>query len=108
MPNVAGVLREIWRAAIAVDGSKVSLDVAVRGTVGVAIPLIVGQLIGHPLLGVAAATGALQAGFASFQGSYRSRAGVVIVTAIGLAVAAFLGGTIGHVVPPWRAGSGWS
>lgn len=69
-----------------------------RASVGVAIPLIVGQLSGHTVAGVAAAVGALQAGFASFQGTYRSRATVVLAASMGMALSVVVGATVGHVV----------
>lgn len=71
---------------------------AARATIGVAIPLVVGQLSGHPVAGTAAAVGALQAGFASFQGTYRSRAGVVVAASIGMALSVVVGATLGHVL----------
>jgi hypothetical protein len=96
MARLAPTLRDIGRSVVQIQRTKLSWGLAVRATVGVAIPLIVGQIIGHPLVGVSASVGALQAGFASFQGTYRSRASVVAVTSLGIALSAFVGGTVGH------------
>ena len=38
------------------------------------------------------------AGFASFQGTYRSRAGVVVATCVTMSLSVFVGATVGHVL----------
>lgn len=62
-----------------------------------AITLVGGEVAGHPLAGVTASIGALSGGFASLQGTYRSRAGWVMVATAALALSAFVGGTVGHL-----------
>ncbi len=57
-----------------------------RSAVGLGIPLLVGQASGHPLIGAVAATGALTGGLASLQGTYRSRAAVVMAATFLFAV----------------------
>jgi uncharacterized membrane protein YccC len=98
MAAVAAALAGTVRASMQVDRSKIALDVAARGTIGVAIPLIGAQLLGYPVDGVTASIGALSGGFASFQGTYRSRAGAVLAASAGMALSAFVGATIGHVI----------
>jgi uncharacterized membrane protein YccC len=95
---VGSVLGQAARTARQFDRSKISIPSAVRNTIGVAVTLILGIVCGHPLVGVTASIGALNAGFASFQGTYRSRAEVVLAASLGLALSAFVGGTIGHLV----------
>jgi uncharacterized membrane protein YccC len=95
---VGSVLGQAARTARQIDRSKISIPTAVRNTIGVAVTLFLGIVSGHPLLGVTASIGALNAGFASFNGTYRSRAEVVLAASAGLAVSAFVGGTIGHLV----------
>ena len=56
--------------AIRVDRSKLALVPAARCALGIAIPLVVGDLSGHLLVGVGGAVGALTAGMASLQGTY--------------------------------------
>jgi uncharacterized membrane protein YccC len=94
----AAVGAEVARAALHVDRSKVAVDVGVRSAVGLAIPLIAGQASGHPLIGAVAATGALTGGLASLQGTYRSRAAVVMAASLVFAVCAFIGATVGHLL----------
>jgi hypothetical protein len=95
---VGSVLGQAARTARQIDRSKISIPTAVRNTIGVAVTLFLGIVCGHPLLGVTASIGALNAGFASFNGTYRSRAEVVLAASVGLALSAFVGGTIGHLV----------
>jgi hypothetical protein len=78
---VGSVLGQAARTAKQFDRSKISIPTAVRNTIGVAVTLILGIVCGHPLVGVTASIGALNAGFASFQGTYRSRAEVVLLAA---------------------------
>ncbi|MGH9116004.1 MAG: FUSC family protein, partial [Acidimicrobiales bacterium] len=58
-------------------------------------------------------TGALSGGFASLQGTYRSRAEVVLVASAAMALSAFVGATVGHLFGPdiaivavWGFGAG--
>ena len=95
---VGSVLGQAARNARQIDRSKISIPTAVRNTIGVAVTLLLGIVCGHPLLGVTASIGALNAGFASFQGTYRCRAEVVFAASVGLALSAFVGSTIDHVV----------
>jgi uncharacterized membrane protein YccC len=95
---VGSVLGHAARTARQIDRSKISIPTAVRNTIGVAVTLFLGIVCGHPLLGVTASIGALNAGFASFHGTYRGRAEVVLAASVGLALSAFVGGTIGHLV----------
>ncbi len=63
---------------------------------GVALPLVLGLLTRHPLLGLGAAIGALPVGFASRQGVYRTRAASMLLTAAGMGVSAFAGAVTGE------------
>jgi uncharacterized membrane protein YccC len=95
---IGSILGQAARTARQIDRSKISIPTAVRNTIGVAVTLFLGIVCRHPLLGVTASIGALNAGFASFHGTYRSRAEVVLAASVGLALSAFVGGTIGHLV----------
>ncbi len=91
-------LRQVGRSAVHIDRAQVTVGVAVRATIGVVLPLIVLGIAGHPQIGAAASVGALMAGFASFQGTYRSRADVVVVTCVTMSLSVFVGATVGHVL----------
>ena len=83
------------KGALTLDRSKLEVSAGLRTATGVAIPLIVGLASGHTLAGVTACIGALSGGFASLQGTYRSRAGIVLAAAGLMAGAAFVGATVG-------------
>ncbi|MDA8268576.1 MAG: hypothetical protein M0013_09420, partial [Actinomycetota bacterium] len=82
------------------DRSALALVPAARCAVGIAVPLVAGDLSGHLLVGVGAAVGALTAGMASLQGTYRTRVRIMALAAAGFALSAFVGATIGHVQVP--------
>ncbi len=69
-----------------------------RAALGVALTLVVGRVSGHTVAGVTATIGALSAGMASHQGTYRSRAAIVMAATAGMAFAAFVGSLVGHIV----------
>jgi len=64
---------------------------ALRGAAGVAIPVAVGTAAGHPAEGVIAAAGALPAGVAGFGGGFRTRAGLIVATGLGMSMSTFVG-----------------
>jgi uncharacterized membrane protein YccC len=85
------VWRSVFRSVFRVDWSQIELGGAIRCTIGVLVPLVVGLASGAVADGVAAAVGALCAGFASFQGAYRSRASLTVLVAAGMAVSTMVG-----------------
>ena len=86
--------------ALRLDRSALDVAPALRCGLGIAIPLVAGDLAGHVLVGVEAAIGALTAGTASLQGTYRSRAGTMSLAAGAFALSAFVGATLGHLLGP--------
>ncbi len=86
--------------AIHLDHSQLALLPAARCALGIAIPLLAGDLSGHLLVGVGGAIGALTAGMASLQGTYRSRMKIMAFAGVAFAVSAFVGATVGHVEGP--------
>lgn len=88
--------RSLIGATLRLDTDRIDLGGALRCTIGVVIPLVVGLATGAVGDGVAAAVGALCAGFASFQGAYRSRAAITLVVAAGMAVSTVVGATASH------------
>ncbi|HEV7824025.1 MAG TPA: FUSC family protein [Mycobacteriales bacterium] len=87
--------RQILRDVARIDRAQLTLGAGARGAVGVAVPLVLGLLLGHPEEGAAAATGALLTGYVSFQGVYRSRAWAMLATALGLGATTLLGEVVG-------------
>ncbi|HKH87479.1 MAG TPA: FUSC family protein, partial [Acidimicrobiales bacterium] len=83
--------RSLAQAAVRLDRDRIELGGAVRCTIGVVIPLVVGLATGAVADGVAAAVGALCAGFGSFQGAYRSRVWVTLAVAGGMGISTVVG-----------------
>jgi uncharacterized membrane protein YccC len=97
MTTLVRTLRTILRDAAKFDPSGVEVRFAIRCTVCVAIPLVLGSLTGNALAGTSAAYGALVTGFASRQGVYRTRAIGMLLTAFALAIS----GVAGAVSSPY-------
>ncbi|MHB1535278.1 MAG: FUSC family protein [Acidimicrobiales bacterium] len=97
---MTGTLAGVVRGVLRVERSKLALIPAIRGSVGMAIPLAIGALTGHLLAGVTVAIGALTSGVAALQGSYRSRAKIMLVATAGFAISAFVGATVGQIEGP--------
>lgn len=93
-----GAWARMAQEVIRVDRGALALVPAARSAVGIAVPLVAGDLSGNLLVGVVGAIGALIAGMASLQGTYRSRVKVMAAAAVAFAVSAFVGATIGHVL----------
>lgn len=89
-----------FRDATRVDRRELTVSVALRAAVGMAIVLVAGVASGHTLDGVTASIGALSGGIASRQGTYRTRAAAVVAASAGMAVSAVVGGLLGHVEGP--------
>ena len=88
-------LRHIVRSALLVETSQFEGIAALRCTIGVALVLVGGLLLGQPLISAFGAVGALSVGFGSFQGAYRSRAAVMVAAAAGMALSVFVGSIAG-------------
>lgn len=98
MARLAGPLLDAARSAGRLDRSKVSVDVGARVALGVALCLIVGRVSGHTVAGVTATIGALTAGMASHQGTYRSRVGIVLAAGTVTGFCAAVGCLVGHIL----------
>ncbi len=94
--SIGAALNDVTR----VDRRELAVAVALRAATGMAVVLVAGLASGHTLQGVTAAIGALAGGFASRQGTYRSRATAVLAASSGMAVSAVVGGLLGHVEGP--------
>lgn len=99
--SVLTSFRSLLAATVAVDRSRIAAGSAGRCVVGVGVPLLIGTATGHAGHGVAAAAGALVVGFATFQGGYRTRAQVVLLSCLGVAISTFVGAVAGHAL--WAA-----
>lgn len=100
MPRLGSALGDAVRSATRVDRSKIAVDVGMRVALGVGACLVVGRLSGHTVAGVTATIGALSAGMASHQGTYRTRVVIVMAAALAMGVCAAIGGSVGHLFGP--------
>ncbi len=110
---MSGTYRRIVGSAVVVDWSQFEGTAALRCTLGVAIPLLLGLAIHQPVIGAFGAIGAVSVGFGSFQGAYRSRAAVMLFAAAGMALSVFVGSLAGHrdgaaiaIAAAWGFGGG--
>jgi len=81
------------------DWSALDVPRAVRGAIGVTLPLALGWMTGHVEYGAYTALGALPAGFASFEGQTRTRVIGVLIASVGMAVSTFVGATLAAGAP---------
>lgn len=100
MPKVVSVLGDAARSATRIDRSQIAPDVGLRAALGVALCLVVGRATGHTVAGVTATIGALNGGMASHQGTYRSRAWVILAAAAACGLCAAVGAEVGHLFGP--------
>ncbi|HEX4012391.1 MAG TPA: FUSC family protein [Candidatus Cybelea sp.] len=84
-------LRELAETVGSFDRSALEPGYALRCTAGVAVPLVIAALLGKPAMGVPAAIGAFICGFTSLQGVYRTRLQAMLIAALGMALASFIG-----------------
>ena len=91
----AGTLRQILAPTLRVEWSQFEGTAALRCTIGVAIPLLAGAAFAEPSISAFGAVGAVSVGFGSFQGTYRSRAAVMVYAAVAMAVSIFVGSLAG-------------
>ncbi len=89
-------LEQILAPTVRIDWSQFEGMAALRCTVGVAIPLLIGLALRQPAVSAFGAVGAVSVGFGSFQGAYRSRAVLMITAAAAMAVSIFVGAIAGH------------
>lgn len=84
-------LKEAARSGLAIERTKLTPLIAIRGAAGVA--LVIGLCLwrGDPTLAVSAAFGAFSSGIVTFQRSMRPRPVLALVVAGALAVSTFLG-----------------
>jgi uncharacterized membrane protein YccC len=105
--------QSFWRGVLHVDTTKMEPWIALRNSVGVAIPLAVGTAVGMPLGGVAVASGALNVSYSDGHDPYKDRAKRMLASSALCALAVMAGGLAGHhnaaavaLATIWAFGSG--
>jgi len=83
--------QRVIASAFRIDRRNVEVLFVLRCSLGVAIALIGGYILGQPLFAVAGAMGAMSTGFASLQGVYRTRAATMLAMALAMALSTIAG-----------------
>ena len=91
--------RLFWRTVTRFDRNKIIPRIALRNTIGVALPLAVGVLTGATLSGVAIAVGALNVAYSDGEDSYPHRARRMMLAGVLTSSAVFFGGILGRSHP---------
>jgi uncharacterized membrane protein YccC len=89
--------RRIVSEAARIDRSLVSTSIALRNTVGVALPLAAGAATGHGVVGLTMAIGALNVAFSDGSDAYRTRAGRMLLATALSGLSVFVGASTAHV-----------
>src|SRR5258708_38477434 len=89
-------LQALWRIVVHVDRSKINPWQAMRNTVGVVAPLIVGYALGMPRGGLAMASGALNVSYSDGSDPYARRAKRMLTSTVWCSIAVLLGGLSAH------------
>src|SRR5947208_14847269 len=88
--------KALWRIVTHIDRSKINAWQALRNTVGVIAPLIVGYALGMPRGGLAMASGALNVSYSDGSDPYRQRAKRMLASTAWCSIAVLLGGLTAH------------
>lgn len=89
-------MQGIWSGLFRYDAAKVTPGIALRNTIGVALPLAAGGLLGAPATGILAATGALNVSFIDSGGPYRQRAERMVAASLVCATAVLIASLAGR------------
>src|SRR5215475_6670708 len=89
-------LQALWQIVTHVDRGKINFAQALRNTLGVVAPLIIGYWMGMPRGGLAMAAGALNVSYSDGSDPYKQRAKRMLASTAWCSVAVLLGGLTAH------------
>src|SRR5215470_3852068 len=89
-------LQALWQIVTLVERSKINLAHALRNTLGVVVPLVVGHMVGMPRGGLAMASGALNVSYSDGSDPYEQRAKRMLASTVWCSIAVLLGGLTAH------------
>src|SRR5258708_24983929 len=89
-------MKALWQIVTQVDRSKINAWQALRNTIGVVAPLIVGLAMGMPRGGLAVASGALNVSYSDGSDPYARRAKRMLTSTVWCSIAVLLGGLSAH------------
>jgi uncharacterized membrane protein YccC len=91
----AGSEKSLWRAVMRLDAGKVRPGMGLRQTIGVLVPLVIGELARNPPAGMIAGLGALNVAAGDGTDAYLHRARRMATASVFCALAAVIGGLAG-------------
>ena len=107
------LLKRSLKEVLRIDRSQITAFQALRGTIGIVIPLAIGVASGHVVEGVSMAGGAAIVATVGLTTTSRVRTRTMLLDCVGVALAAFVGSITGHigwlsvlVVGIWGFGAG--
>jgi hypothetical protein len=107
------LLKRSLKEVLRIDRSQITAFQALRGTIGIVIPLAIGVASGHVVEGVSMAGGAAIVATVGLTTTSRIRTRTMLFDCAGVALAAFVGSITGHigwlsvlVVGIWGFGAG--
>jgi uncharacterized membrane protein YccC len=108
-----GVLKRSLKELLLIDRSQLTAFQAIRGTIGIVIPLVIGVASGYVIMGVSMAGGAAIVAAVGLTTTSRVRTRTMLLDCVGIALAAFVGSVTGHigwlsvlVIGIWGIGAG--
>ncbi len=86
----------LWRSLTRFEPAKIAPDIAIRNTIGIVLPLILGTVWGSPAAGAVGAIGALNVCYSDSHDPYIARGGRMLLSSVLVAIAVTLGSLAGH------------
>lgn len=90
-------LKAVFKQAVLIDRSQLSIARTIRSAVGFLLPLVIGLATNHLLIGVAVAGGAASLGSTGLSFTYPARTRTMLLASLGLIISALIGGLVGHI-----------
>jgi uncharacterized membrane protein YccC len=90
-----GSARDVVQLALRVDRSQIRPLIGIEAACSIAVPLVIGLAVGHPRAGAWAAIGAFLSSFSLYQPGVRIRVRILVVAAVIVGLAVFLGAVTG-------------
>src|ERR1700744_4904760 len=81
----------LWQSLFRFDKSKITTEVAIRSSVGIVIPLILGAVFSNPSAGALGALGALNVASSDSRDPYRTRGRRILVASLLVGAAVSIG-----------------
>ena len=86
----------LWRSLIRFEPARIAPDIAIRNSIGIVLPLVLGTALGHPSAGAVGALGALNVCYSDSRDPYIARGGRMLLSSVLVALAVTIGSLSGH------------